>query len=176
MLLPEHWECSKNDKTLLKVVSDMGIQFLGLLSNNLEYGFEDIEITTDVAFKRVEEVCEFFKEFQQQAKGVKKFKRDIPPYQSSESLGMINQLAAAKQESGTSSNREFQEPKKKPPKNLLQKDEQGNIKYPIVINASLQVVNLGTIEHKRPLFHNEKNLFPIGFKSIREHNSQIRAG
>ena len=89
---------------------------------------------------------------------------------------MINQLAAAKQENGTSSIREFQEPKKKPPKNLLQKDDQGNIKYPIVINASLQVVNLGTIEHKRPLFHNEKNLFPIGFKSIREHNSQIRAG
>ena len=64
MLLPEHWECSKNDKTLLKVVSDKGIQYLGLLSNNLEYGFEDIQIATDVAFKRVEEVCEFFKEFQ----------------------------------------------------------------------------------------------------------------
>ena len=37
-------------------------------------------------------------------------------------------------------------------------------------------MDLGVIEYNRPLYHTEKNLFPIGFKSLREHNSQIRLG
>jgi len=70
----------------------------------------------------------------------------------------------------------FAEPKKKIPKVSLQKDENGNIIYPITINSSLQIIDLGVIESERPQYHTEKNLFPIGFKSLREHNSQIRLG
>lgn len=35
---------------------------------------------------------------------------------------------------------------------------------------------LGIIEYERPLYHTEKNLFPIGYKSLREHNSQLTLG
>ena len=68
------------------------------------------------------------------------------------------------------------ETKRKIAKVQVQKDEEGNIIYPIVINSSLQILDLGYIDHERPLFHTEKNLFPIGFKSLREHNSQTRLG
>ena len=70
----------------------------------------------------------------------------------------------------------FQQPRKKVPKVQLQRDENGNIKYPIQINSSLQILDLGKIEYERPFYHSEKNLFPIGFKSSREHNSQITLG
>jgi hypothetical protein len=58
--------------------------------------------------------------------------------------------------------------KKKATKNLLSKNEAGEILYPIIVNNSLVIQNLGTIDFQRPLYHTEKNLFPIGFKSLRE--------
>lgn len=67
--------------------------------------------------------------------------------------------------------KEFLEPRKKIPKTTLQRDAEGKIVYPIRINSSLTIANLGVIEHRRPLFHNDKNFFPIGFRSLREHNS-----
>ena len=58
--------------------------------------------------------------------------------------------------------------KKKSNKNLIQHDSNGNVIYPIVINNSLSILNLGKIDFQRPNYHTEKNLFPIGFKSLRE--------
>lgn len=71
---------------------------------------------------------------------------------------------------------QFAEPKKKQPKMLMQRDEQGNVIYPIQINSSLKILDLGVIEFQKPQYHTEKNLFPIGFKSLREHNSQLTPG
>jgi hypothetical protein len=45
------------------------------------------------------------------------------------------------------------------------RDGEGNIQYPININASLQILDLGVIEYERQMYHTEKNLFSIGFKS-----------
>jgi len=45
-------------------VSDNGIDFLKQISGNKDYGFEDVEITPELAFKRIEEVCEFYKDYQ----------------------------------------------------------------------------------------------------------------
>ena len=56
-------------------------------------------------------------------------------------------------------------------KGVLQRDEAGKIIYPIIINSSLSILDLGEVEYERPNYHSEKNLFPIGFKSLREHNS-----
>lgn len=56
-------------------------------------------------------------------------------------------------------------------KNLIKKNDQGDIVYPIVVNNSLVIENLGIIDWQRPQYHTEKNLFPIGFKSVREHQS-----
>jgi hypothetical protein len=58
----------------------------------------------------------------------------------------------------------------------VKRDENGNIIYPIFINSSLQILNLGEIVYERISFHSEKNLFPVGFKSIREHSSMFKLG
>ena len=50
-----------------------GIDYLRHLSGNKDYGFEDIpELSADLAFKRIEEICDFFKNYQHQSKVVKK--------------------------------------------------------------------------------------------------------
>lgn len=49
---------------MLVVVSYNGFDFLKNLSGNKEYGFEGIDIAPDVTFKRVEEICEFYKDYQ----------------------------------------------------------------------------------------------------------------
>jgi len=52
----------------------------------------------------------------------------------------------------------------------IKRDEDGKIIYPIQINNSLKLVNLGGIS-TNPNYHSEHNLFPIGFKSIRVYAS-----
>lgn len=66
--------------------------------------------------------------------------------------------------------------KKKTGKPRVNKDENGNIIYPIIINSSLQILNLGKINCEKSFYHSEKNLFPVGFKSIREHSSIMKLG
>jgi len=142
-------------------VSDRGLACLEALGSE----FQDLDVppSPEVCFKRLEEVCEFFKQLNQQGRTVKKLKREYP-----------EPPMAIVQEG--SKPREFLEPKKKVLKTTLQRDAEGNIVYPIRINSSLTIANLGVIEHRRPLFHNDKNFFPIGFRSLREHNSQTRPG
>jgi hypothetical protein len=75
-LLPDNWHCAKHDKSLLIAASYNGFDSLKNLSYNKEYGFEEIEITPDVAVKRIEEICDFYKGYQQQSKVVKKVKKE----------------------------------------------------------------------------------------------------
>ena len=44
-------------------VNDDGFESLRNLSGNAEFGFENMHIDYDMAFKRVEEICEFYKDF-----------------------------------------------------------------------------------------------------------------
>ena len=50
------------DKLLLKAVSDRGFDILYDLSDNPDYDLQDMRISADTALKRIEEICEFFKE------------------------------------------------------------------------------------------------------------------
>jgi hypothetical protein len=61
-LLPRGWVCSTHDKILLKAVSDRGFDILNDLSDNPDYELLDMRISADTAIKRIEEICEFFKE------------------------------------------------------------------------------------------------------------------
>ena len=45
--------------------------------------------------------------------------------------------------------------------------------YPVIISNNLKILNLGTIVHDRKNYHSEKNIFPIGYKSVREHTSMF---
>lgn len=61
--LPDNWQCALHDRNLLIAVSYNGIDCLKQLSWSKEYGFEDVEIMPEVAFKRIEEICEFYKDY-----------------------------------------------------------------------------------------------------------------
>lgn len=55
-------------------------------------------------------------------------------------------------------------------------DSDGNIKFPIVVNQSLKILDLGYIDPNRSHYHTEKNIFPIGYKSVRTHGSVYSIG
>jgi hypothetical protein len=46
----------------LKAVSDKGFDALNDLSGNPDYEMQHLHISAETAFKRIEEICEFFKE------------------------------------------------------------------------------------------------------------------
>ena len=42
--LPDEWICDKHDRYLLKAVSENGLQYLGKLKENQDYGYENIRV------------------------------------------------------------------------------------------------------------------------------------
>lgn len=138
LILPEGWKCETHDKGLLFAVADNGFRFLQTLSNVATYGFESIKVDYEVAKKRVEYLCQFFREFSISSKGMNVSLRTIGKKRKP---GDPNMDMA---------------PKKKSSKLIVNKDDGGNIIYPIYINSSLSIVDLGIIEYERPLFHSEK--------------------
>lgn len=69
----------------------------------------------------------------------------------------------------------FDESTKKKAKFELNRDKDGNIKFPININPSLILVATGEI-NVNPNYHSEHNLFPVGYISIRTHASMFTRG
>ena len=69
----------------------------------------------------------------------------------------------------------FDELTKKKAKFELNRDKEGNIKFPININPSLILVATGIV-NITPNYHSEHNLFPIGYISIRTHASMFTKG
>jgi hypothetical protein len=65
------------------------------------------------------------------------------------------------------------EPHIKQEKFGVRRDANGNIIYPVIISNNLKILNLGTIVHDNKNYHSEKNIFPIGYKSVREHVSMF---
>lgn len=66
--------------------------------------------------------------------------------------------------------------KKKFTKINLERDLEGNIVYPINVAPSLQILNLGVVDYEREAYHSQKNIFPIGWKSVREATSMFTLG
>jgi hypothetical protein len=156
-LIP-NWDCSLHDKNLLIAVEENGFAFLNNISGNSNYGFEDIVISYDDAVTRINFLCEFLRDFSTGNKTKKKRDNLITMsniVQSSEPQPIV---------------------KKKTSRLNIQRDEEGNIIYPIIINSSLQILNLGKIEWEKSSYHTEKNLFPIGYKAVREHASMNKLG
>lgn len=136
----------------------------------------DNEILNSIFRKRVEEICMQFKDSQHQSKIlVKRSKNETTPMKKFSSKhgdkgdmdrGIFKTIKDT--ESGYK--------RLKPGKNLIKKNDQGDIVYPIIVNNSLVIENFGVIDWSRPQYHTEKNLFPIGFRSVREHQSVNNPG
>ena len=58
----------------------------------------------------------------------------------------------------------------------VDRDLEGNIVYPINVSPTLQILNLGVVDFDRACYHSEKNLFPIGWKSVRKSTSMFSLG
>jgi len=155
--LPEHWKIELHDKNLLKAVSENGISFLSKLKENKDYGFNDIKVSRKRLLRRLEHICFFFKNL-------------LPKYKKI--YEKEKQTKQANLETGVTKI----DLKKKFTKINLQRDLEGNIIYPIQVNPSLQILNLGVVEYERPSYHSEKNIFPIGWKSVREGTSMFQMG
>eukprot|EP01116_Phalansterium_solitarium_P021670 TRINITY_DN682_c0_g2_i1.p1 TRINITY_DN682_c0_g2~~TRINITY_DN682_c0_g2_i1.p1 ORF type:complete len:2198 (-),score=956.94 TRINITY_DN682_c0_g2_i1:231-6824(-) len=56
------------------------------------------------------------------------------------------------------------------------RDAAGNVKYPIQLSGVLQVLELGEIVPDNEHWHNEKYIWPRGFKSIRLYDSMFERG
>lgn len=156
--LPTNWDCSLHDKNLLIAVEENGFSFLNNLSGNSNYGFEEIVISYDDAVSRINFLCEFLRDFSTGHKTKKK--RD-------NMITLSNIIQSSEPQPTT---------KRKTSRLTIQRDEEGNIIYPLIINSSLQILNLGKIENEKSAYHTEKNLFPVGYKAIREHASMNKLG
>lgn len=198
--LPEGWECGNHDKGLLNAVADNGLNYLHNLNNNPNYNFDKMKINYEDALFRVNYLCEFFREF---TSGNKNKKKNPSNYNINESNttqipinnnlnnsnncnynfsnykanlnftqnNNLNQINNNNDNSSANINN-----RKKASKLIVNRDKNGNILYPININASLKILNLGRICSDKIAYHSEKNLFPIGFKSVREHSSIKKLG
>ena len=49
-------------------------------------------------------------------------------------------------------------------KSIVEKDDSGNIKFPIIISANKTLLKLGEIEYKDEKFHTATHIFPVGYK------------
>jgi hypothetical protein len=60
-------------------------------------------------------------------------------------------------------------------KSKIQKDDQGNIIFPVKISGNLTLVSAGEIR-PLPAFQSDHNLFPVGYKSERIYQSMFEKG
>ncbi|OMJ79463.1 hypothetical protein SteCoe_20519 [Stentor coeruleus] len=160
----DSWKCDIHDRGLLNAVADNGLTFLSQISNNIQYSFINVDISGEQALSRVHQLCEFFRNISNMQKNTKKTdskKKKAPEELSYDENGQIKQNSVIK--------------KIKTSKFTVPKDSDGSIIYPIVINNSLTILNLGFIDLTRPNYQSGRNIFPIGFKSIREHSSIFHA-
>jgi hypothetical protein len=160
-----NWDCATHDKALLIAVNEHGLSYMDKMSNNKDYNFQNINITPEEATNRINFLCEFFRDFSSGAKAKKK--KDALMNLGISSLSNVNNSNLLN---------EGHVVRKKASRLQIQRDEEGNIIFPITINTSLQLLGLGNIEYERAAYHTEKNLFPIGYKSIREHSSMTKLG
>ncbi|KRX05591.1 hypothetical protein PPERSA_12769 [Pseudocohnilembus persalinus] len=144
----ENYQPQKHDLKLLKFVSEKG--FSGLYYDDMyaEYELDNLGLNQEIMEARLDWICTIYNSLQDnQQTLLKKRKND----------------------------KVYKDEVKKKPKFEIQRDENGNIIFPIVINNSLTLVNTGKI-NTLPTYHSEHNLFPVGFQTIRTHASMFNKG
>ncbi|KAI7826516.1 hypothetical protein BC939DRAFT_446630 [Gamsiella multidivaricata] len=54
----------------------------------------------------------------------------------------------------------------------IERDEAGNVKLPVTVGI-ITIMNLGHVAYDREAFHNERYIWPVGYKMSRSYNSMI---
>lgn len=136
-------------------MNDNGLWFLKKLSDNSTYGFKGTKLCESKLLERVKNLCHNFKD------GLDAFTKHCEREGNN---------AADKSTGNTRIDL-----KKKFTKVNVDRDSEGNVIYPIVITPTLSILSLGVVDWERPAYNSEKNIFPIGFKSLRKGTSMTVA-
>ena len=181
------WNCSLNDKLLLYFIDEYGLSYLNTKINDVSL-FQNCKFNYKEYISRINFICNYFEEKIKQNKHNEKNNHLIQELNNSQTLNTSNNIIKIKTSdfsSGTdnfNSNLEIYSSNKKENNIIynkkdnklnIQRDQNGNIIYPIIINNNLKVLNLGTIIYDNKNFHSEKNIFPVGYKSVREYQSMF---
>lgn len=159
--LPEQWDPEIHDKELLYSVVNKGFFSLDSLPESSE--FKGLKVNAEDLKNRLDFLCDFFKEYTSGGKNKKKSQiKDI------QNELLSNQLTNSRLNLLSSDSI-----KKKSKGSFIERDDEGNVIYPIIISPSLKILNLGKLEYVRQNYHSEKNIFPIGYKAVREHPSMV---
>jgi len=55
---------------------------------------------------------------------------------------------------------------------VLDKDENGNVKLPVTVGI-ITIMSIGHVVYDREAFHNDRYIWPVGYKMSRSYNSMI---
>ena len=181
------WNCSINDKLLLYFVDEYGLSYLNSKINEVNI-FQNCKFNYKDYISRLSFLCDYFEDKIKQNKLTEKINQLAK--EQSKNQNISNNIIKIKTsdfcsgidnnnnniinvENNSSIEINNNNDKKLENKLNIQRDSDGNIIYPIIINNNLRILNLGTIVYNNKNYHSEKNIFPIGYKSIREHQSMF---
>ena len=174
-----NWDCSINDKLLLYFIDEYGLNCLNTKLNTMNI-FQKCNLSYDEYLSRLYFLIEFFEEIIKQNKINEEKNHQMQMQKKGASSGNIIKISSDIMNDNldyiTNNNNDQNKTDithVKQEKFGVKRDENGNIIYPVIISNNLKILNLGTIVHDNKNYHSEKNIFPIGYKSVREHTSMF---
>ena len=174
-----NWDCSINDKLLLYFIDEYGLNCLNTKLNTMNI-FQKCNLSYDEYLSRLYFLIEYFEEIIKQNKINEEKNHQMQMQKKGASSGNIIKISSDIMNDNldyiTNNNNEQNKTDithVKQEKFGIKRDENGNIIYPVIISNNLKILNLGTIVHDNKNYHSEKNIFPIGYKSVREHTSMF---
>lgn len=200
LILTKEWDPEIHDKELLFSISNKGIDSIESLVKSESFNnivssmmtvlkINDMTVLIskiiDLVKDRLNFLCDFLKDFTSTNKQKKKKEINYIQQEIKNSHKNIQMLSAIENSNrfknnidmigrnSQSQNQNHSLGIKRIKKNGIQLDSNGNFIYPVMINHSLTIMNFGKIEWERVNYHSEKNFFPIGYISIREHLSMM---
>ena len=184
-----NWKCEINDKLLLYFIDEYGLNYLNTKINEMSI-FQKCNLNYNEYLSRINFLVDYFEEKIRQNKLNEKTNTLIQEQNKLQNQNLSKNIIKIKTSDFSSatdnynnnieinsSNGQEQNDNtvniKNDNKINIQRDSSGNIIYPIIINNNLKILNLGKIVFDNKNYHSEKNIFPIGYKSIREHQSMF---
>ena len=170
----ENWDCAINDRLLLYFIDEYGLDCLNSKINEMSI-FQKINLTYDEYLSRILYLIDYFEEIIKQNKINEEKNRQMQIQKKGASSGNIIKINSDLMIDNIDNNEQNKTDIShvKQERFGVKRDANGNIIYPVIISNNLRILNLGTIVHDNKNYHSEKNIFPIGYKSVREHTSMF---
>ena len=184
------WNCALNDKLLLYFIDEYGLSYLNSKINQISI-FQNCKFDYKEYISRINFLCDYFEDIIRKNKLNEKTSHLIQEKNNAINQNISNNIIKIKTSDFCSATDNFNtnleiNSSNEQEQNILysnnnkidnkiniQRDSNGNIIYPIIINNNLKILNLGTIVYNNKNYHSDKNIFPVGFKSVREHQSMF---